>query len=245
MKLFNRAAAASPTPYVVPPTTKFDGNDGSWSTFYINAGYPTGQNFRVLISTASSLTWLIDPLGCTNNDPSNCPDLRGVEGYAGAKSQGYNPTASSNSSRIGLYGLKLDGGTSGTDFSTLYGSQYAGINASFFEDVIGLGQSSAASLQLVEVLASVPSKEIFLGEFGLGIIPNNFGSGDLASFLSLLPNCSMPIPSLSYGYTAGASYRKSILFIIKRQTTNPYQLRARSCIFIPSFCSYQKEKDIL
>src|SRR5215472_3048002 len=102
MRLFNRNSGPTPTPYVVPPTNKFDGNDGSWSTFYINAG---GQNFRVLISTASSLTWVIDQSGCAANDPTNCPDVRGVEAYAGAKSSGYNANESPNSSNIGLYGL--------------------------------------------------------------------------------------------------------------------------------------------
>jgi hypothetical protein len=207
MRLLNRDS--SPTPYVVPPTNKFEGNDGSWSTFYINVGYPTGQNFRVLISTSSSLTWVIHPQGCTSNDPSTCPDLRGVEGYAGAKSSGYNPDASTNETLIGIYGLKLDGGPSGADISAIYGGQYAGINASIYQDIIGLGQSSPSSLQLIEILASVPSKNIFMGEFGLGILPNNFGTGDYPSFMTILPNCSMPIPSLSYGYTAGASYRKS------------------------------------
>jgi len=215
MRLLNRDPAAPPTPYVVPPTNRFDGNDGSWSTFYINVGYPTGQNFRVLISTASSLTWVVDPSGCTGSDLDNCPELRGVENYGGAKSSGYNSADSTNSSQLGLYGLKLNGGASGTDFSTIYGNQYAGINASFYEDVVSLGEASPASLGLVEILASVPSKEIFLGEFGLDIAPNNFGPGGEASFLSILANSSMSsisIPSLSYGYTAGAVYRKSTLF---------------------------------
>jgi hypothetical protein len=210
---------ASPTPYVVPPTSKFEGNDGSWSTFYINVGYPTGQNFRVLVSTASSLTWVINTAGCTSGDPSNCPDLRGVENYAGAKSSGYNPSDSTNSSQIGLYGLKLE---DATDFSTIYGPEYSGINASIYEDVIGLGEYSPTSLELDEYLGSVASKSIFLGEFGLGINPNNFGSGDLPTFVGYLPNCSMPIPSSSYGYTAGASYRKDPIFIhlqIPRRTS--------------------------
>ena len=211
MRLLNRNSDPSPTPYIVPPTNKFDGNDGSWSTFYINVGLPTGQNFRVLVSTASSLTWVIDPSGCTSSDPSDCPDLRGVEDYAGAKSAGYNPHESNNSSNIGLYGLKLQGGKSGTDFTSIYGSRYAGINASVYQDIIGLGEFSPVTLELGEILASIASKDIFLGQFGLGTMPNNFGTGDFPSFMSLLPNCSIPIPSLSYGYTAGASYRKSTL----------------------------------
>ena len=206
MKLFKRNSAAKPSPIVVPPTTKFEGNDGSWSTFYINVGYPTGQNFRVLVSTSSVLTWVIAPQGCTSSDPSDCPELRGVEDYAGAKSSGYNPSDSVNATTMGDYALAVDGATA--TLSSLYGPRYSGINVAVYDDVVGLGEYSTGSLRLTEVFGAVASTDIFLGEFGLGITGFGFGSGDYSTFLDLLPHCSMPIPSLSYGYTAGASYRK-------------------------------------
>jgi len=211
MRLRTRNSTATPTPYVVPPTERFEGNDGSWSTFYINVGSPDAQNFRVLVSIASSLIWVVGENGCTPNDPSDCPDLRGIENYAGTMSSGYNPSFSSsspNSTEIGLYGLMLE---EDTTLSTIYGSQYSQIPATFYKDVAGLGLgSSQSSLQLSgDVFATFMSKDIFLGEFGLGISPYSFQGKDYPqTFLSGLVNTSEPIPSLSYGYTAGASYRK-------------------------------------
>jgi hypothetical protein len=205
MILRPRNATSSPQPYVVPVSNKFDGNDGSWSTFMINVGNP-GQNFRVLASTSGSTTWVPIPDGCSSGDPEDCPDLRGVEPFAGAKSLGYDATQSSTSKLIGLYGMQL--GT--VDVLESYGEGFSNHSAQYGYDTVGLGPSSTDSLQLSpEVVAGVVDKQYFLGGFGLSLNPNNFGSGALSTFLSLLPNSTFePIPSLSYGYTAGASYRK-------------------------------------
>jgi len=204
MRLRTRNSNAKPTPYVVPPTTKFEGNDGSWSTFYVGVGIPEAQNFRVLVSMTSPVTWIIASQGCTTSDPSDCSDLRGIENYGAAKSSGYNPLDSTNSTQIGDFQMMLDNGPP----SSIYGPQYNYINASFYLDIVGLGPSPSSSLELHEVVGAITSKDIFLGEFGLGINDARFQSGGYQTFLEASLNCSMPIPSLSYGYTAGASYRK-------------------------------------
>jgi hypothetical protein len=206
MVLRRRNATSSPQPYVVPASNRFDGNDGSWSTFMINVGNP-GQNFRVLASTSGSTTWVPVPEGCSPADPDNCPGLRGVEPFGGAKSSGYDATKSSSSKLIGLYEMQLGS----VDIVNSYGKNFSDHGAQYGYDTIGLGPSSASSLQLSpEVVGGVADKAFFLGGFGLSLNPNNFGSGALSPFLSLLPNSTyLPIPSLSYGYTAGASYRKS------------------------------------
>jgi hypothetical protein len=57
--------------------------------------------------------------------------------------------------------------------------------------------------------SGVPDKDFFLGVFALGPKPTNFTSGfndPQPSFMWSLKNQSM-IPSISYGYTAGAPYR--------------------------------------
>jgi hypothetical protein len=205
MSLRRRNETSNPRPYVVPVTGRFDGNDGSWSTFMINVGEP-GQNFRVLPSTSGSTTWIPLSEGCSSSDPENCPDLRGVEPFAGAKSQGYDATQSSASKLIGLYEMTLGS----LDLNNTYGPQFSNHSAKYSYDTVGLGPSSENSLQLSpEIVAGVVDKQYFLGGFGLSLDPNNFGTGALPTFLSLLPNSTFrPIPSLSYGYTAGAHYRK-------------------------------------
>jgi hypothetical protein len=173
----------------------------------INVGDP-GQNFRVLVSTSSSATWVPLADGCSSNDPLDCPNQRGVELFAGAQSQGYDMSRSSASKLIGLYKMNLGS----KDMYTSYGEQYSNNSARYGYDSVGLGPASNSSLMLSpEVVGGVVDKEFFLGAFGLALNPNNFGTGALPTFLSLLPNTTYgPIPSLSYGYTAGASYRKSV-----------------------------------
>jgi Eukaryotic aspartyl protease len=202
MWLFRRDNSTTATsPFVVPTTGDFEGNDGSWSTFMINVGLKDAQNFRVLVSTSSSSTWVPLPAGCGSNDPSNCPQLRGVEDFAGAKSPGYS---ASDGQEIGIYALKL--GTS--DFSAVYGSNYTGINATFYSDVEGLGPySNTTPEESGSVIAGVVSKNLFMGSLGLNTVSINLGTGDVGTFLASYGNASQSqIPSTSFGYTAGASY---------------------------------------
>jgi hypothetical protein len=205
MILGRRNATSAPQPYVVPVSNRFDGNDGSWSTFMINVGNP-GQDFRVLASTSGATTWVPIPEGCSSDDPDDCPDRRGVEAFGGAKSRGYDAAQSSASKLIGLYDMQLGS----VDIKNSYGDKFSNHSAKYGYDSIGLGPSSDDSLMLSpEVVGGVADKQFFLGGFGLSLNPNNFGSGALPTFLSLVPNSTFrPIPSLSYGYTAGASYRK-------------------------------------
>jgi hypothetical protein len=148
--------------------------------------------------------------GCGASDPLDCPSRRGIEPFNGAKSPGYQPTSTSFSS-IGLETVQLGQ----SQLSDIYGSSYSNISGSYYKDIVGLGPVSPTSLQLKEVIGALATKKLFMGMFGLGTIPNNFPDlpgQQLPTFLSLLPNISdstIPaIPSLSYGYTAGASYRK-------------------------------------
>ena len=50
--------------------------------------------------------------------------------------------------------------------------------------------------------------EYYLGMFGLGVVPGNFKDVTSLPALSGLVEKDGAIPSHSYGYTAGAMYRK-------------------------------------
>ncbi|KAI9667199.1 MAG: hypothetical protein M1821_000012 [Bathelium mastoideum] len=184
-------------PYVVPPSQEFDGDKGSWSTFSISVGSPP-QDFRVLVSTASSETWIPVAQGCTQYDVSNCPQLRGVGLFNGVQNPGFETNQSSTWSLIGLYGVNTE------QRLNITGNGLQGY------DTIQLGSSQDTSALSAghSVVAAVPDKDLFLGELGLGIQPLSFSSAS-APIPSLLQSLktSNQIPSLSFSYTAGNPYR--------------------------------------
>lgn len=58
------------------------------------------------------------------------------------------------------------------------------------------------------IVASINTTEYWLGFFGLGIVPGNFTNVTSLSAISGLVEKDGAIPSHSYGFTAGAKYRK-------------------------------------
>jgi hypothetical protein len=59
------------------------------------------------------------------------------------------------------------------------------------------------------IIASINETEYWIGEFGLGIVPGNFTDVTSLSAISNLVEKEAVIPSHSYGFTAGATYRES------------------------------------
>ncbi|KAF1815902.1 acid protease, partial [Eremomyces bilateralis CBS 781.70] len=192
-----RRDTVTPAPYVASPSEEWEGNDGSWSTFRIHIGTP-GQNFRVLPSTAGSETWVPMPDGCTSRDPEDCPQQRGVELFNGQSSRGFLWNESTTWTETGLYTLDLEASL-GYEGHGHYGSDNVTLGSTQDPGTLGLGR---------QIVAGIADTDYFLGIFGLGIRPVSFSSSasTLSSFLVNAYNQSL-IPSLSYGYTAGAPYR--------------------------------------
>ena len=77
-------------------------------------------------------------------------------------------------------------------------------------DALGLGAGGFSGVRLNrQVLAAIATKDLYIGFLGVDPYSTNFTSFDnpYPSFLSSLKK-SNNTPSLSYGYTAGAKYRK-------------------------------------
>ena len=190
--LITRMASSSPAPIAIPPSQDFDGNDGPWSSFYLEVGSPA-QNVKVLISTAGYQTWVVVPQGCVASDPPNCATLRGGQFVPSQSSTWrYN-----NESVNGTFTLGLE---TNLDYSG---------NGDYGYDTVVLGYqgSDGPSLQQ-QTIAGIATKEFLLGIFGLNPRSTNFSTFDdpVPSYMATLKNKSM-IPSLSWSYTAGNQYR--------------------------------------
>ena len=170
------------------------GDNGPWSTFLINVGNPP-QQLQVLVSTEVPSTWVVEPGGCGPNYPVNCTGARGGA-YDSTKSSTWNVNA--------FYEL---------DVETNLGSPYNDKTqmGHFGYDTIGVpGQSGVANVSLDhQVIAGIATNLYYVGSLGLSSQNIPFSSTDTPpSFLSSLKKENL-IPSLSFGYTAGAYYSKT------------------------------------
>jgi hypothetical protein len=189
----------TPSPISFSPSQDWDGMDGQWSSFIVRVGTPE-QNFRVFPAPAMGETIVPIDDGC--NGPKDLPDcgkLRGVSTFKGMPSGGLQVNESSTWSEIGIYHLDLkpDLGFTGKG---LYGLDHMGL----------MVQNSGGPYMENAVVAAVKTKVIWNGLFGLSPKGSNFSefSNPQPSYMTNLKNKNM-IPSLSFGYTAGAYYSES------------------------------------
>lgn len=183
-------------PYVLQSSGSWYGNDGNWSTFQLNVGTPP-QSFQVLPSSSGGETWLPVSEGCNFQ---GCAASRGVMIHDGAQSPGLLTNESSDSTwdQIGIYALSTDSNLfdSSSD-SGLYGL-----------DTISLGTQTSPNWT-DQMVAGIATSDFWLGTLPLGIQPSQFDvlQKDVNSLLSSMKAQNMT-PSLSYGYSVGASYRR-------------------------------------
>lgn len=182
-----------------------DGNDGRWSTFVVQIGTPP-QVVKLLISTSGQETWAVTPDACEADD-ANCRNGRGHL-YNMSSSSTWNQndffllTDESNIGEggQGLYGYdRLQTGWQGGGGVAVNRSIVAGSSTGPY-----LGKCFMDSMYSGEQHANFTS-----GQLGISPRPTNFSdfNDPEPSFLTLLKE-SDQISSLSYGYTAGAFYRK-------------------------------------
>ncbi|KAL7921655.1 aspartic peptidase domain-containing protein [Trichoderma austrokoningii] len=222
------AAAAGIVYANEPAPVAFDagewlGIDGNWSTIKVLLG-SNSDLVNVLLSTSLSELWAVGPGGCLQStSPSQhdrSPPLARNLGEPGRQhlsplaSQGvetdlieephcsssrggiYTPFESKHWSYMGIWQLGLDylgyGGNGQYGLDT--------VNAYSTITDIGFGMSNV-------LMSAINSTDYYIGFFGLGITQGSFGNEVAQSPLTQAVRTFGWIPSYSYGYTAGASYR--------------------------------------
>ena len=118
--------------------------------------------------------------------------------FEGNQSNGFVSNGSSTWVAKGIYQLDIE-----TDLG------YTG-NGDFGFDIVGLGLENSGGLTLAnQLVAGIATEDFFLGQFGLGPKPTNLSTFEhpIPSYMQTLADQDL-IPSLSFGYTAGAKYRE-------------------------------------
>jgi hypothetical protein len=201
--------SASPSPIVYSPSQEFIGNDGHWSAFLVRVGSPA-QNFRVLPSSKSSEIYIPIVDGCERDNITSCGPLRGAYDFNGRESSGFLVNSSSTWNEIGLYEVDA---RPDLDFTA---------NALYGLDNLGLMlQNSGGPTLPNQVIAAMANPAIWVGMVGLGQKPANFSEFDnpQEGLISTLKKKGM-IPSMSYGYTAGAWYSMLSIALVPGESRN-------------------------
>jgi hypothetical protein len=210
MFLQKRASATTlplpPRPLVLPPSGTYDGDDGKWSTFTINIagdGEGRGQNFKVLISTSSPITMV--PVHTEWCSTEECAQRRGV-----VDGQSTGLVQSNMYNQAGQWDLPITG-LFWWSQNLLSPSSNSSLNGWWGLTTVGLGTASPQSVTTPDqYVASNFFKDFFLGSLGLSIGQiKPQGGATRSPFLERLASAENSlIASRSYGFTAGASYRK-------------------------------------
>ena len=150
------------------------------------------------------------PGGCPSSGASNCTDARGGT---------FDATKSSSWFKKDMYHLNeaINLGYGSLDVNGTYG----------FDTLMLRGTSGVADVSIDQsVVAGIITDRFYVGSLGLAPDVINFpNSGDSSpSLLTSLKTKSM-IPSLSYGYTAGASYSMPSSSMVYSCRLNFYQSR--------------------
>ncbi|KAI4724489.1 acid protease [Aureobasidium sp. EXF-10728] len=178
--------SCSVQPLVISPILR-DGLDGTWSSFNLSVGVPA-QNVRVLPSWQSFQTLVVGPEGCSMySNYNDCVNSRG---------QVFNLSQSSDWNNIGIF-----------EFQTEKALGFPG-NAYYGYDKIVLDDANHTTVEGSTVGAFAVS-DFWLGSLGLNPKPSNWSETSHGLSLMTKLKGQSSIPSISFGYTAGAPYRFS------------------------------------
>jgi hypothetical protein len=187
-----------PAPISISPAQDWIGIDGQWSVLALSVGEPA-QWIRTLVSTASQQTWVVYSSACNRNitDDNNVTTL--VKDDQCVKSRGgiVNVSESKTWNERGFYQLWTERNM-GLEGNGKYGY-----------DSVGIGYPGERGPTIKNVtIGALITPNFWLGHFGLHPKPTNFSAFEepSPSYMTYLFKNKL-IPSISFGYTAGARYR--------------------------------------
>ena len=166
----------------------------------------------MVASTDQSVTWAISPDVCGSGTASNCSEVRGGL---------FDPSQSSSWFRKDVYKLNEAGNLGYDPASNINNGTYG------FDTLTLTGKSGVANISLDhQVIASTATSQFSLGSLGLSPAQVNFSQSDdsAPAYLSALKTKG-EIPSLSWGYTAGAYYRRSLQCLRSNTTDNTKKVK--------------------
>jgi hypothetical protein len=185
----NTSSLSSVQPISINPSQSWLGLDGNWSTFAVQVGTPA-QTSNLLVSFNLYQIWVVLTEGCTGAASlSSCATSRGGL---------FDVSASSSWNTIGIY-----------EFAIEQNLGYSG-NSRFGYDYVRLPGAQTALPAVNSTIGGFAVDDFHLGLLGLNPRSTNFstdGSGS-PSYMGSLRQQNL-IPSTSFGYTAGASYRSN------------------------------------
>ncbi|KAF2673217.1 acid protease [Microthyrium microscopicum] len=192
-RLRKRGSGPPPDPLVIPTSGEYIGNDGPWSTFALRVGNPP-QFVKVLASTSSPETFVVTSKGCNSEDPKDCTVDRGLFFDSKASTSWQDWPNGTEYALDADRGLPMDG-------RALYGT----------DSIMIMGHRSDPDGVHVpgHTIAQITTKDYFLGSIGLSprkLSPDKAREGRTSNLVDM-KNRGL-IPSLTYGYTAGAKYRR-------------------------------------
>lgn len=197
-----------PAPVVVAPDQNWWGIDGEWNTFSLRVGDPATRA-SVLASTANQLVWTVDRQACST--VQTVTDASGKatnvtkydEGCGESRGYTFNASSSRTWKQKGFYQLWVEKRL-GIDGRGLYGFDNLGL---------GLPGEEGPSVSN-STIGTLITPNYWFGHLGLHPKPTNFSAFEepIPSFMTNLFT-RKNIPSLSFGYTAGARYRMSFLLL--------------------------------
>ncbi|KAK0388579.1 hypothetical protein NLU13_4822 [Sarocladium strictum] len=165
--------------------TDWLGVDGNWSSITFRVGEPP-QEVNLLVSTALSEVWVISAGGCEPKDPT-CINARGGV---------FDSSSSEDWKDMGTWQLGLN--YPGYEANGAYGTDKLNAHGSIYD-----GDFSMSGV----LVSAINTTNYFNGYFGLGIATGNFNDEVADPPMVQAVKKFGRIPSYTYGYTAGASYK--------------------------------------
>lgn len=166
--------------------------------FVVQVGTPP-QNYTVLPATNGQHTYVPSADDCQQTTRADCGASRGASSFANRPSPGFQTNASSTWDLIGIYELGINKQLG-----------YTGSGVSGY-DVLNFGSDLSNGKKMVgkQVITSYASQDIWLGALGLGYAKTTFRANERVDSMLVGMQGNGIIPSQSFGYTAGASYRNA------------------------------------